>query len=383
MLIKRMFVLSIGAAVLLLGAGAAGAQASGVSDARFDRLARGINLAFWFWYAPAEIDRRFTDEDFALIRNLGFTFVRVPIDLEFVMDKNSDDLLNHDNLAYIDRGFERLLAHDLAIIVDLHSTSLADSDVSNYSSALEDPAFVEVFTRFWQSFANYLANERGYDPEMMFFGPMNEPVFKADPSEWPPIQERLLAAIRAVAPEHTLIATGALWSSLYTLLELQPLNDPNIVYDFHFYEPFVFTHQGAGWTSRDVLPLREVPYPSSPEAVAPLLDGLPDIAREALERYGQEEWDAADLEARISQVGAWAQAHGLRVICTEFGVYGAYAPHQDRVRWITDTRVLLEKYGLGWGMWEYDDSFGLVQRMPSGSIILQRDLAAALGLNLP
>lgn len=33
--------------------GAATAQdAPGVSDARFARLARGVNLPFWFWYGP-------------------------------------------------------------------------------------------------------------------------------------------------------------------------------------------------------------------------------------------------------------------------------------------------------------------------------------------
>lgn len=383
MLMKRMLILLVGLAVLLLGVGAAGAQQGGVSDVRFARLSRGINLAFWFWYTPEDIDGRFSDDDFALIRDLGFTFVRVPIDLGFIMDEGSADLLNRDNLAYLDRGFERLLAHDLAIIVDLHSTSLADSDAANYSGALEDPAFVTVFTRFWQSFADYLANERSYDPEMVFFGPMNEPVFEADPSMWPPIQASLLAAVRAVAPQHTLIATGARWSNLDTLLELQMLDDPNIVYDFHFYEPFVFTHQGAEWSWEGVIPLRDVPYPSSPEGVAPLLDGLPDIAREALKWYGQEQWDAAELEARISRAGEWAAANNARVICTEFGVYGTYAPHESRVQWIGETRALFEQYGIGWAMWEYDDSFGLVRRSPGRARTLDRDVAAALGLNLP
>ncbi|MCU0495992.1 MAG: glycoside hydrolase family 5 protein [Anaerolineae bacterium] len=379
MLIKRLLILVLCFVSISLTV----AQPDGVSDARFERLARGVNLPFWFWYAPDDLDTRFSDTDFALIRDLGFTFVRVPIDLGFVMDIESEDLLNREHLAAIDRGFERLLDHDLAILVDIHSTSLADSDASNYSGALENPEFVTVFTRFWQSFARYLADERGYDPETMFFGPMNEPVFVDDPTVWPPIQEALLTAIREVAPDHTLIATGAYWSNIDTLIELTPLTDPNIVYDFHFYEPFVFTHQGAEWGPEDVWPLRNVPYPSSPEVVEPLLDGLPDNARDTLAWYGSENWDESDLAARIAIVAEWGQANNVRLICSEFGVYGTYAPADDRVEWIRQTRSLFELYGIGWAMWEYDDAFGLVTRADNGDPIPDEAVIDALGLTLP
>ena len=41
-----------------------------------------------------------------------------------------------------------------------------------------------------------------------------------------------------------------------------------MIYTFHDYEPFPFTHQGATWTDPAVAPLRDVPYPSTPENVA-------------------------------------------------------------------------------------------------------------------
>jgi len=209
---------------------------------------------------------------------------------------------------------------------------------------------------------------------------MNEPVFEADPAAWLPIQERLLAAIRAVAPEHTLIATGALWSSRETLLEMTPLDDPNLVYDFHFYEPFVFTHQGATWTWDAVQTMRDIPYPSSPDAVRAVVETLRGEARDAVRYYGEERWDGATVEAEIKRVADWAAQHDVRVICTEFGVYSLYAPDADRALWLHDTRTAFEKYGIGWAMWEYDDSFGLV--IPTGKTpLVDPAVAAALGLD--
>jgi endoglucanase len=357
------------------------AQESGVSDERFAKLARGINLTGWFWYAPetdVDVENRFHDADFQLIHDLGFTFVRVPIDLDFVMDEGQDDLLDPEKLALLDSGIQRLLDHDLAVVVDLHSTSLADSDAANYSGALEDPVFVDVFVEFWQAFAAHLEQ---YDPETMFFGPMNEPVFEDDPSAWLPIQERLLTAIREVAPEHTLIATGALWSSRETLLEMTPLADPNIVYDFHFYDPFVFTHQGASWTWDAVEAMRDIPYPSSPEAVQAAADKLRnDEAKAAVLDYGQQRWDAARIEAEIARVADWASENNVHIICTEFGTYRPYAPDADRALWIHDTRTAFEKYGIGWAMWEYDESFGVVLQSGRNPVVDQ-PVAEALGLN--
>lgn len=346
-------------------------------------LQRGINLPFWFWYAPDDVQGRFSDADFELIRQLGFTFVRVPIDLNYVMDSSSPDLLKADGVAQVEKGVQRLLDHGLAVLIDLHSTSLEDSDSTNYSGALEDPEFVEVFIRFWQSFA---ARWSAYDPASLIIGPMNEPVFEDDPAAWLPIQERLVAAIREVAPEHTIVATAALWSAIDTLVEMTPLPDPNIVYDFHFYDPFVFTHQGAEWSWEGVQPLRSVPYPSSPAAVQPLLDMLPQdatVARDALAWYGEERWDSALIRSRIQQSADWAAAYGVPVICTEFGAYNRYAPPADRIRWIEDTRTALEAHGIGWAMWEYDDSFGLVDRtlIRNGPPVVNEAVALALGLN--
>lgn len=356
------------------------AQETGVSEARFARLARGVSLMNWFWRGPEsleDIDRYFSSDDFAFMRDLGLTHVRIPIHLGFVYDPGSPDLLNAERLAVLDRALTMVLAQNLAVIVDLHS--VVDPTMTASTSPLEnDPAFVDVFIAFWRSFAAHLS---AFDPEMVFLEPVSEPVFQDDPDRWPPIQARLMAAIRENAPQHTLIATGALWSRIDTLIALEPLADPNIVYNFHFYEPYVFTHQGASWSSwRAVELLRDVPYPSSPQAVQPVIDhqSTPE-AQDLLITYGAEAWDAGKIESRIQSVVAWAGTHNVRLLCSEFGVYKTFAPPADRVQWLSDVRTIFERYGIAWTMWEYDDSFGLVDRQPD-SIQVDAHVARVLGL---
>ena len=63
------------------------------------------------------------------------------------------------------------------------------------------------------------------------------------------VQARLARAIREGAPNHTIIAAGANWSSSNELLALEPLHDSNIIYNFHFYDPHWPTVRTWTWCS--------------------------------------------------------------------------------------------------------------------------------------
>ena len=77
----------------------------------------------------------------------------------------------------------------------------------------------------------------------------------------------------------------------------------------------------------------------------------------------------------------WAQKHGVKVICNEWGAYKRFCPPKYRVAWLRDVRESCEKYGIGWCMWTFDGSFGVVNRK-GGNVIVDEDVAKALGLNV-
>ena len=370
--------------LLLTLPAAASAQEPGVSDTRFARLARGINLPLWFWYGPTDLDAiasHFSPAEFTLIRQMGFTHVRVPINLDVIADPTVPGQLNPAALDVLDDALAQIAAADLAVIVDLHSISLTNSSPL-YSGALEDDdALVDNFTAFWRTFAAHLAATT--DPEWVFIEALNEPVFEADPARWAAIQRDLLAVIREQAPQHTLLATSTNWSNLDTFLEMEPLDDPNVVYNFHFYDPFLFTHQGATWTWDAVRNLRDIPYPASPEAVEPIAARISDPTIQGYVRqYGRERANAERIAARLALAAEWGRAHGVRVTCNEFGVLKDNAPAADRAQWTHDVRTALEAQGIGWAMWDYDSNFGLVMRATHLTLI-DGPLAEALGLDPP
>jgi aryl-phospho-beta-D-glucosidase BglC (GH1 family) len=266
-----------------------------------------------------------------------------------------------------------ILDHGLAVVIDIHP----DSDFKEKLSA--DNEFVEQFEDYWRQLARHYSST---DPELVSFEILNEPEFR-DRYRWQGVQAKLAVAIREGAPQHTIIVAGAYWSSENELLFFDPLHDVNLIYNFHFYDPHIFTHQGATWSTNYVHYLKDLPYPSTPENVQQAAALIPDAAnRMQAIHYGMDRWNTARIDGEIGQVAAWAKRWNVPVTCNEFGVYRKTANPQDRAAWISDVRTALEKYGIGWTMWDYSGGFGVVTKK-DGRTILDEVTLKALGLKMP
>ena len=132
------------------------------------------------------------------------------------------------------------------------------------------------------------------------------------------------------------------------------LDDANVIYAFHLYEPYAFTHQGADWASDPVSRLSRVPYPSSLVLPSRLCWRKPQpLAAWMLNEYAEERWDAAAIDDLVERAAAWRDKYGAPVICTEFGAFRAVSPAEDRAAWLRDVRTALERRQIGWTAWEY------------------------------
>ena len=96
----------------------------------------------------------------------------------------------------------------------------------------------------WRKLAAHYANR---DPDRVFFEILNEPEV-SDPYRWAGIQaHRGGGHPRSCAASHAHRHRRRTIRTLQDLLHAEPLADGNVIYNFHFYEPHEFTHQGASW----------------------------------------------------------------------------------------------------------------------------------------
>jgi aryl-phospho-beta-D-glucosidase BglC (GH1 family) len=346
-----------------------------IAFARAQHLQHGINTSIWFAqssdYSVHYLQTFTTAADLALIAKMGFDHCRLSIDPGPLLAWQRAGA-ETPFMTELDRVVRLMLQNHLSVILDIHPTSEYKSELFQGATGVAN------FVSLWRALAAHFAN---IDPEHVFFEIMNEPE-QNDPYRWQGIEATVVDAIRQAAPQHTIIATGAHWSGLQDLLVLEPLADPNVIYTFHDYEPFPFTHQGATWTSPEVRPERAIPYPSTPEDIAPKLDEEPTLSSQFfLNDYGENRWDDQRVENTIEYAAKWSTLNHVPVYCGEFGVLREFAPPAARAQWLHDMRVALEKSHIGWAMWDYQTNFGVVTKQ-NGITTPDPDILDALGLHL-
>lgn len=364
----------VGAVVLGSVAAASVAMGQGIAFERAQHLQHGINLSMWYAqardYSAERLASYTNDADFKLVRSLGFDSARLSINPVPLIADQAAGTLRPEAMARLDKTVAEITATGLVVVLDIHPEK-------DYEDALlKNDGDAQNFLKFWTAFASHYAKT---DPTHVYFEILNEPEISND-APWEAIQTKAVAAIRQAAPHHTIIATGAQWGGISGLTGLTPLADDNIIYSFHDYDPMWFTHQGASWAGSQFEKVRGVPYPSSPETVAPLLGMETDAAGKAgLQHYGEEHWNAERVDAGITKAADWGTAHHVPVWCGEFGVYKTYSDPAMRAAWIRDMRVALEAHSIGWAMWDYQGGFALVDKA-DGKTTVNQAVVAALGL---
>ncbi len=352
-------------------------QAQDLAFHRAEHLRRGINTSDWFAqsgdYSVQRLRTFTTPDDIRLIHQLGFDHIRLSIDAEPLLAWQRKQANGIAFMGELDAIVNLAVQEKLAVIIDLHPESRYKQ------SLLQGAEPVQRFANLWRSLA---AHFTPLDPDLVFFEIMNEPE-QSDPFRWQGIQALIADQIRSVAPANTIIACGARWSGLEDLLQLQLLPLTNVIYTFHDYEPFAFTHQGATWTDPAVQPLRAVPYPSTPENVTLNMQQEPTLAGQFfVQQYGLARWDARRIDVTLSFAEQWSQLRHVPVYVGEFGVHRPYADPAMRAQWLRDMRTLMEKHQLGWAMWDYQDNFGAVTKK-DGRTTPDPAVIEALGLTMP
>jgi len=345
--------------------------------ARARHLQHGINASEWFAQSASDYSatrtNRYTDaSDIALMARLGFDHVRLSIDaVPLEKYPRAADGLNADFVGRLDSAVDAMLADGMAVIIDVHPED-------SYKQQLRSSDYaVDELTMLWRKLAAHYANR---DPERVFFEILNEPEV-SDAYRWAGIQARLAAAIRDTAPRNTIIAAGPNYSGIADLLTLQPLPDGNVIYNFHFYEPHEFTHQGASWGQTWWSYTHGIPYPPQDGPMQALLKEVPDAAyRYSLENYWLGHWDSHRIRMMIDAAAAWGHEHNLPLTCNEFGAYRNASDPTSRANWLRDVRTAFEADGIGWTMWDYRGGFGVVSKQDGQPAKVDSSVVEALGI---
>lgn len=196
------------------------------------------------------------------------------------------------------------------------------------------------------------------------------------------LPQRVLEA----APKLPLVLSGACWGGSKGLSVPDPsaLHDANVIWSFHTYDPFEFSHQGASWTGSPLMFIRGLSYPPAmmtdqrqdqvvadalaraKAATGPVAEAATRAAlRQIVVDYRTAPPDA--ISVPMDEAVAWADAHQIphsRLFLGEFGALwfddaGQEHDPASHMRFLTAKRSAAEAVGIGWAVWSFSGNFAI------------------------
>lgn len=321
---------------------------------QFTGFQRGINLGGWLSQCKLteEHFKEFiTEADIEQIAQNDFDHVRIPVDYEALGFDGA--ALTGIGIPYLDSCSLWCKKHHLNILIDLHSTrgyNFGHPDTAIQFFQHEED--MNYFIGLWTAMAVRYGNEKH-----IAFDLLNEMVLKEAAQPWNDLASKTTMAIRNHAKEVPIVIGGVRYNHVSSVKQIIKPPTDHIVFNFHCYEPFYFTHQGAGWTQipRDF----RIHYPDTLENQYQFL--TPDL-KELVDKNGLTELNSNFFTLMFQDAVEAAAKADVALYCGEYGVI-EHADRESVLRWFADINRAFAQNGIGRASWNYKKmDFGMKER---------------------
>jgi len=269
------------------------------------------------WGKPVNTDH------FSLIKAQGFDTIRLPVRWSDYIDEK--DQIEVEFLDHVENIIDEALAHDLNIILNIH----------HFEAIMASPASeTETLIKIWSQVADRFQHHN----DSLWFEVINEPHNQLKGDALHTVQKTAVETIRQSNPERIIILGGENWSGINSLGTNISPPDNNIVYTYHYYDPFDFTHQKAPWVG----------------------ENGPKETRD----WGSEK-DQSDLSKAVEKALRFKQDIDRPVFVGEFGAYDIIE-NSERVQYVGDVRKALDDAQIPWCLWAFSNTFALYDEEHGG-----------------
>jgi len=336
-------------------------------------FSKGVNFSGWFEsYSAGSIPfTKYNEQDFANVKSLGADVIRLPIRMHSMTNGEPDYILDPLLMQFLDKAVDWAEKYGLYLIIDNHSFD----PVRSTSNDID-----KVLIPVWRQVANRYKDRS----DLIIYEILNEPHGISD-ARWGEIQGKAIEAIRSIDKKHAIIVGGTDYNSIGKLFSIPKYSDNNLIYTFHFYDPHIFTHQGATWGEPSLGNLKGVPFPYDSKRMPHTPSNLIGTWVESALSNFKNTSSAKNLFEPLNRVVRFSRERDVPVFCGEFGVFLINSLNDDRVRWYQVISSALDRRKIPRTSWDYYGGFGLFKTERSGSFNhdLNTDIARALGFTPP
>jgi len=186
-----------------------------------------------------------TARDYARVAHLGFNTVRFSLHYRTFEDDDAPYEYKDSGFAWVDQNVEWARAQGIRLILNLGVPPGVVQSQNSGGLFWTDAELQNRFVELWR----VLAERYRAEPSVAGFSLLNEPAPPQSLEQWQELAGLTVAGIREMNQHHMVFVERATAvagdDSEAETRNFVLVEDPNVVYEFHFYKPFQFTHQNS------------------------------------------------------------------------------------------------------------------------------------------
>lgn len=321
-------------------------QEAPASTYRQPGILRGVNLASQYVRGVSTM----IDTDWQILYDNNVDHIRIPMAGVNLFTDLTFTAFKPEAIARVDALITAAIAKGFRCILDCHPVLGSTDPITNTITNIQN---------YWSMVAG---RYKDYDDGILY-EILNEPEASLnDGGAWRTFHQNIIGFLRLIDPTPgRKILVDARYAGYPTgLTDMNPLRvngviDRDVIYSFHYYDPFPFTHQDSPFTAFD--PIKGMNYETT-AAETNALFILYGIAGTTAGRI--KDYNRAQILLDFQAVKNWASANNLDIHCGEFGVWNEVTPAMGATKWFSDVIFSANAVGCPYTLFAYGSNFPLL-----------------------
>lgn len=227
-------------------------------------LLKGMAFGNNVWTNPADppYDTHHTKESYRELSDMGFNSVRFYLNYRLFEEDDAPYIYKESGFKWIDDNLKWAEENGMRIVLNMHYPQGGYQSQGNGTALWDNEENQKRLIALWEEIARRYKDE----PLVVGYGLLNEPVVPSNDdaagcNKWADLLNKMIKAVHDIDKNHIIFVERILTFQNEKTHELEwsrsddeskfvlPEDTENVVYEFHFYNPFTFTHQGLSWSN--------------------------------------------------------------------------------------------------------------------------------------
>ena len=205
---------------------------------------KGVSFGNNVWTtAPIMYDTDHSEIDYQRVRQMGMNTVRFYLNYQYFESDTAPYQYLQSGWDWLDKNIRWAKAHNIFLILNMHVPQGGFQSQGNGDALWLNTENQNRLTALWQAIATRYKEEN----QIIGYGLLNEPVPTQSIEQWRALAQSLINTIRINDKNHIIFVERALYIKGNYIEDANynfpDVKDSNLVYEFHNYQPFTYTHQ--------------------------------------------------------------------------------------------------------------------------------------------